>query len=61
MDTGGLGGLGGDAASYWLSSSKGKIDISGNWKAKLFLDLNAINLASPFDGMPMNLQYCTMP
>ena len=42
IDTGGLGGLGGDAASYWLSSSKGKIDISGNWKAKLSLDLNTI-------------------
>ncbi|MGI5974720.1 MAG: sialate O-acetylesterase [Paludibacter sp.] len=42
MDTGGEGGLGGDAASYWLSSSKGKIDISGNWKTKLSLDLNAI-------------------
>jgi len=42
MDTGGSGGLGGGKDSYWLSSSKGKIDISGNWKAKLSLDLNAI-------------------
>jgi|BioPla2DNA2_1021312.scaffolds.fasta_scaffold01663_5 sialate O-acetylesterase len=42
IDTGGLGGLGGDTESYWLSSSKGRIGISGNWKAKLSLDLNTI-------------------
>ena len=42
IDTDGSGGLGGNAKNYWLSSSKGKIDISGNWKAKLSLDVGAI-------------------
>ena len=42
IDTGGSGGLGGDAENYWLSCSKGKIDISGSWKAKLSLDLKTI-------------------
>lgn len=53
IDTGGAGGMGGDKENYWMSCSKGKIDISGDWKAKLSLDIKAVgSVPRRLDGNP---------
>lgn len=44
MDTGGSGGFGGSAENIILESKKGKINLSGTWKAKFALSLGEVGL-----------------
>lgn len=44
LDTGGSGGFGGGDQSFNIESAKGKINLSGNWKAKFSLALGDVGL-----------------